>query len=403
MKYVIFYSWQSDLPNKLNRSFIESALEKAVKIISKKNEYSIEPVIDRDTAGIPGSPSIITSITDKIAKSDLFICDISIINQSFEGKKSPNPNVLIELGYASAMLGWDRIIMVQNIAFGGQEQLPFDIRGRRIIDYYLDESSNLKDDEKQKFFNKLANVFNSALSHISRSGNYNYISPSWIGKWNLNTKRKFHTGELYIKHVASTGFYFEMNFNDGARSGNISGKTKIISPHSAYALIENPDGEFCLVSFRRWLSINEKWIIEIEEGEYCRGYHGMGSTFNGEYLQVEEPIIYNGGIDELDMNEIIRLTGKYFESFMNGFQRLSAQENLDVEMTKVVCGGVKGLFTIVESIIGLNNEGDIWCAFIDDDVVRYFTNVKKYINELPKTFENWSSRFSDKKIIYESE
>lgn len=31
MKCTIFYSWQSDLPNKDNRSFIENCIEKAIK------------------------------------------------------------------------------------------------------------------------------------------------------------------------------------------------------------------------------------------------------------------------------------------------------------------------------------------------------------------------------------
>jgi len=48
---------QSDLDNKFNRSFIESALEKAIKNISKNGSFTLEAVVDRDTYGIPGSPS----------------------------------------------------------------------------------------------------------------------------------------------------------------------------------------------------------------------------------------------------------------------------------------------------------------------------------------------------------
>ena len=37
MKVSIFYSWQSDLPSKTNRNFIEDAIKKALKSINKDN------------------------------------------------------------------------------------------------------------------------------------------------------------------------------------------------------------------------------------------------------------------------------------------------------------------------------------------------------------------------------
>ena len=86
---------------------------------------------------------------------------------------------------------------------------------------------------------------------------------------------------------------------------------------------------------------------------------------------------------------------------MNGFQRVSLQENLD-KNTRIIAGGIKGMFTVVESIVCLNDEGDVWCAYIDGDVVRYFTNVITDIEKLPKTFEEWRSRFIEKEVIYSS-
>ena len=40
MKKIVFYSWQSDLPNSTNRGFIQQSLENAVNIIGirYKNE-----------------------------------------------------------------------------------------------------------------------------------------------------------------------------------------------------------------------------------------------------------------------------------------------------------------------------------------------------------------------------
>jgi hypothetical protein len=75
----IFYSWQSDLPNATNRSFILKALENAAKDIAADETINVEPVIDRDTKGIAGAPDIAKTIFEKIDSADVFVADVSII------------------------------------------------------------------------------------------------------------------------------------------------------------------------------------------------------------------------------------------------------------------------------------------------------------------------------------
>jgi hypothetical protein len=55
----------------------------------------VEPVIDRDTAGVPGSPDIAHTIFDKIDAAAVFVCDVSIVNADTAGRPTPNPNVLL--------------------------------------------------------------------------------------------------------------------------------------------------------------------------------------------------------------------------------------------------------------------------------------------------------------------
>jgi hypothetical protein len=133
MRRTVFYSWQSDLDPKFNRNLIEDALERALKAIKRDEVATIEPVLDRDTSGMPGSPAIADTIFNKIATADVFVADVSIINSGAEGRKTPNPNVLLELGFAISQLGWDRILLVGNTTFGDPESLPFDLRGRRLF------------------------------------------------------------------------------------------------------------------------------------------------------------------------------------------------------------------------------------------------------------------------------
>lgn len=90
----IFYSWQSNLPNKTNRSFIQKCLESAANEINREMVIESRLKIDADTSGAPGSPDIIHTILNKIDSSAIFIADVSLVG------KEPNPNVMFELGYA---------------------------------------------------------------------------------------------------------------------------------------------------------------------------------------------------------------------------------------------------------------------------------------------------------------
>lgn len=135
MKLSIFYSWQSDLPNNTNRQYIMSCLKKTMKVIHKDNITISDWTIESDSRGESGTPELANSIFSKIDQCDIFIADVSIINQGENSRKTCNPNVLIELGYASSKLGWDRILCVYNLLYGQIEDLPFDIRHRKPITY----------------------------------------------------------------------------------------------------------------------------------------------------------------------------------------------------------------------------------------------------------------------------
>lgn len=138
MKFSIFYSWQSDLPNKDNRSFIEECIKKAMNMNAGDINTGAIFEYDRDTKGTSGSPDIADIIFNKIAKSDIFICDISIINPDYVGRKMPNPNVLVELGYAAKTIGWEKIICFFNLKYGCLDDIPFDLNHRRIFQYNSD-------------------------------------------------------------------------------------------------------------------------------------------------------------------------------------------------------------------------------------------------------------------------
>jgi len=170
MPGLVFYSWQSDLPNATNRNFILQALEDAAKVLRNDGSLQVEPVIDRDTAGVPGSPNISETIFGKIDQAKVFVCDISIINQNVrvhipDARLTPNPNVLLELGYALKKLGDKQIILVLNDAYGVPELLPFDLRMRRVTRYHMSKEDLDRAPERKRLERMLIEALRASLSN----------------------------------------------------------------------------------------------------------------------------------------------------------------------------------------------------------------------------------------------
>ena len=57
----IFYSWQSDLPAKNTRNFIQKAIKTAIKELNQDNNVNILE-FDRDTLNVTGTPEVSATI-----------------------------------------------------------------------------------------------------------------------------------------------------------------------------------------------------------------------------------------------------------------------------------------------------------------------------------------------------
>jgi hypothetical protein len=132
----IFYAWQAQRPPKCNRNLIENALERALKELAQDQEEPVEFELDQDAQGVTGALDISTTILRKIETCTIFAADITPVGSLINGKATPNPNVLFELGYAWHKLGESHIILVLNEAFGVPEDLPFDISKRSLVRYH---------------------------------------------------------------------------------------------------------------------------------------------------------------------------------------------------------------------------------------------------------------------------
>lgn len=141
----IFWSWQSDTHQPSGRYFVRDVLTSLAKDLngidgaeeaerpSRDEEDNSQDdgrvVIDHDTLGVGGSPRIADTILRKIRDAAVFVADVTPVGNTPGGKKLPNPNVMIELGYALRVIGLERIVLVMNRAEGAAlKSLPFDLR-----------------------------------------------------------------------------------------------------------------------------------------------------------------------------------------------------------------------------------------------------------------------------------
>lgn len=190
-KSTVFYSWQSDIePAAANRTLIQRALEDAAADLGSDPALGIEPVIERDTQGLAGAPDIRTAIFEKIDNAQAFVADVTPIAKG----GSPNANVLVELGYAIAVLGWNKIVLVLNTAFGAPEELPFDLRHHRCATYESEPTAT----ERAPARKALQRSLKGALALILKAG-----KPASTYVLGLERKNEKITGERhdYLLHV----------------------------------------------------------------------------------------------------------------------------------------------------------------------------------------------------------
>jgi Predicted nucleotide-binding protein containing TIR-like domain len=146
VKATVFYSWQSDTPSESGRELIQASLERAINHLVEDTALVVRPELDHDAQGVPGSPAIVGTVLQKIDACSVFVADVTpTFSRTTSGprKTAPNPNVLLELGYALKRLGRERLLLLLNLEYGSPEELPFDLRGDRVITFRADSRDSL--------------------------------------------------------------------------------------------------------------------------------------------------------------------------------------------------------------------------------------------------------------------
>lgn len=142
----VFFSWQSDVEEA--RSEISGALRKAASNVKAK--LGVDIYIDEATRDLSGSQDIMDAISNKIRECDIFVGDVTPflwISKRKDGEDlllSPNPNVIFETGYAAALKGWSRVVLLCSLDNNEKiKDLPFDINHDRMDIINIREDNDL--------------------------------------------------------------------------------------------------------------------------------------------------------------------------------------------------------------------------------------------------------------------
>jgi hypothetical protein len=189
MNYKVFFAFQMDIEDKYGKGFICSALDITIDKFLKEG---IKVELDYGFRGTPGTPLLIDTMLNKSDGADMVIVDLTftsarewldaeIVDEDdqvkwisipkVDRKPSPNPNVLLETGFAWAKKGTFRTLVVMNEAFGSPKFMPVDMIGFRWGITYNLNSKNYEV-RKTERSNLAENLYRAIKESINSEANH---------------------------------------------------------------------------------------------------------------------------------------------------------------------------------------------------------------------------------------
>lgn len=230
------------------------------------------------------------------------------------------------------------------------------------------------------------------------------VNKIWLGNWERVTHNA--NAGIDIKKIKGTWFSFSMQAGDGGHTGEIEGIAKITGDK---ALFISDEEKSCKLEFQ----LLGDSVIVVNESNECSVFGGIGVCFSGRYINSKR-LTEAQKEDNAGMRDVQQLTvredsifkamvGDSYKTFVSTTQMNEEDaKDLDGLNAKVLPSGIRGLYTYMENIIMIDSAKHMWAAVIDNDKVLYYTNRDDYKNQLPKTIEDWRSRFKQYPVIYKS-
>ena len=223
MPRTVFFSWQSDTSSAIGRDFIEQALTSALAAINAG--ATVEPalrsdlLLDRDTKDIGGQPPIVDTIFKKIDNAMIFVSDITLVAKRVDpSRMSPNPNVLIEYGWALKTVGYPCIIAVMNVAYGEptDASMPFDVKHLRYpITYHLAPDATESEIQNERI--KLTRTLEHELRVILGSPEFKKIQDERAQRIQFKTIEPDISVSRFRRNVVPLGIFHQRALLDPPR------------------------------------------------------------------------------------------------------------------------------------------------------------------------------------------
>ena len=170
----IFYSWMDWRPTSTNHYLIGEALDEAAKLVKTRSKGRFILRVDQDTRDSPGARTIADVVLGKIDECDLFLGDVSLVETDATDKhgnrrKTTNPNVMLELGWAAQRRSWHEMILVFNDAYGDTPtEVPFDLGYKKVIAYSASETDpdleKVRDSLAQRLATEILGILEEPLA-----------------------------------------------------------------------------------------------------------------------------------------------------------------------------------------------------------------------------------------------
>ena len=301
----------------------------------------------------------------------------------------------ISAGYSIVAANIPKLIssnMIQNVTYSNRDE-DF---GWVYENYHIDFKTGLliKDGQSTLYNDENFDEGKEVYEHWMNEPDYFVQIEQESGvKWDEEWTRlgAHESGVLEISNANSSNFDFNLTVTSGAHADLKEGYAKIRGNKATYRDTDTA----CMLTFT-----HNGESIQIEETEDCAWEIPFAGNYELHPVQIEASL-YPDVIDTEAVNEEFQqLTDDDYELFYNSMQ-IVYKDLYDNEVNgKVITGAVKGLYTFMEAIIIIGDDGYLYGAVINDGSIHYYTNNPDYKERLPESIITWMEGFNEYEVKY---
>ena len=234
---------------------------------------------------------------------------------------------------------------------------------------------------------------------------------AWAGTWSY--REAFAAGTLTItpRPDDPAAFDFAFESDNGAHTGDISGRAALRSGVARYTAPASEYGP-CQLVFRR----SGPNTVTVEQPEGTCGA-GAGVSFAGQYARdgspqarqaakAAEPTMLSLGILQNSQEDAAfrQVVGPDYGRFTASSQLISEEEDAALPGARVYDSFVRGLGSVMQNIVVIDPQHSIWAAVVAGDSILYYTSRPEDARRLPAPVEKWRTGMGKgKTLVYMSD